>query len=40
MPEFFIGLYSNFFKITKREAEKKIKDTPLKESGDSNDFNS
>ena len=40
MPEFFIGLYSKFFKISKRQAENKIKETPFDDGEDSNDFNS
>ena len=40
MPECFIRLYSDLFKITKKEAELKIKETPFDDSDESSDSDS
>ena len=40
MPECFIRLYSDFFKLTKKEAEMKIKETPFDDSDESSDSSS
>ena len=40
MPESFIRLYSDFFKLTMKEAEQRIKETPFDDSDESSDNSS
>ena len=37
MPECFIRLYSDFFKLSRKEAEQRIKETPFDDSDESSD---
>ena len=40
MPECFIRLYSDFFKLSRKEAEQRIKETPFDDSDESSDNSS
>ena len=40
MPECFIRLYSDFFKLSRKEAEQRIKETPFDDSDESRDNSS